>query len=282
MPSRSILVFCEGAHDIAFLTRLLAAAGNAVAEENNLANLPEPFGTFFVKRLAARKPNDAKFDTGGLRLYDESPLLDAVWRLSDDSRRWYFLNCHGDCSKNQVNEFLNLVVPLCQISEPDKRVTELGIVFVNDADEIGVEARQKKITDGHAEFLAPILPRFATLKANTVQNCDTYGAGTCVFSKPGSDRGTLEEIVWPMMKNTDPKRHDASFKLIENLASADTKIALDKPLSKRLKAALTVAGQPHNPGSSLAVILRVSPALTAEAMKVDPSSKLFLDVLMNV
>lgn len=282
MSARPVLVLCEGPHDIAFLTRLLALTADAIPQDVAVSKLEWPFGKLFTDRFASRNANDAKLGSSGPVLPDEPPLLDAVWKLPDDSRQWYFLNCCGDSRSGQINAFFKLVIALSQMPEPDRRLTELGIVFVNDADDIGIAARQKRITDNHAALLSPLLPNFATLAANGVQHSGGYGAGTCVFSKPGTDKGTLEEIVWPMMQATDSTRHDLSLALMEKFAVHGTKIGPDKPVSKMLKAALTTAGQVECPGYSLAVVLRETQALDASAMKADPSSQAFVNVLMKV
>lgn len=282
MPTRPVLVLCEGSHDIAFLTRLLAVTAGAVPQNVAVSKLEWPFGKLFTDRFASRNANDAKLGSSGPVLPDEPPLLDAVWKLPDDSRHWYFLNCCGDTRADQINAFLKLVIALTQMPEPDRRLAEVGIVFVNDADEIGIVARQKCITDNHAALLAPLLPNFATLVANEVQHSGGYGAGTCVFFKPGTNNGTLEEIVWPMMQAANASRHDSSLALMSQFAVNGTKIGPGKPASRKLKAALTAAGQPECPGSSLAVILRESPHLTADAMRVDVSSMCFVKVLMEV
>ncbi len=96
MASRPILVFCEGPHDIAFLTRLLEESAGAKSVDLPVAKLPEPFGKFFVTRLNNRNANLAKLGGNGPVAPDEPPLLEAVLKSADELRFWYFLNCCGD------------------------------------------------------------------------------------------------------------------------------------------------------------------------------------------
>lgn len=282
MTARPVLVFCEGPHDIAYLTRLLAASG-AVAYNVVVSKLEWPFGKLFTDRYASRNANNAKLCGRGAVLLDEPPLLEAVWKLPDDSRHWYFLNCCGDGREGQINAILKLVTTLTQTAEPKNRLSDLGIVFVNDADEMGIKVRQQQIAGNHAEILFPLVPHFAGSLANSVQHNVglNYGVGTCIFFESGTDKGTLESIVWPLMRSAASPRHDQSHDLMDQFAMAGTNIGPGNPASKKLKAALTAAGQPESPGCSLAVIPRESLHLTAAALKADPISMCYLNVLME-
>ena len=282
MPARPILVLCEGPHDIAFLTRLLGATCGAVPLKATVATLPPPLGDFFTRRLAAREANEASLGGGGPVAPDVPPLLEAVWKTPADSRNWYFLNCGGDDKTKEINAFLKLVLALTQISEPVKKLAALGIVFVNDADDKGIAGRQKIITDRHSPILAPLVPDFSSLAANAALQSGNFGAGTCVFAKPGLDNGTLEDIVWSLWKPDHAARRDSAHELMKSLAIPGTKIGPGSTPSKILKAAFTTAGQTECPGYSLNVILRDTTALDTEAMKSSVACAAFAEVLLTV
>ena len=282
MPARPVLVLCEGPHDIAFLTRLLAVACKAAPIESPVAELQPPFGALFAGRLAARNANNATLRGSGPVAPDDPPLLEAVLRMSDNSIHWFFLNCCGDSRAKQINAFLKLVLSLTTLPDTTKLLDSLGVVFVNDADEKGVAGRQKIIIDNHSAMLGPLISDFPKLGANTVVRNGKYGVGTCVFAKPGTEEGTLEDIVWKLWKADDISRQEQSLALMKSLAIAGTKIGPGSVPSKILKAAMTTAGQTECPGYSLGVILRETTALDTEKMKVDTECKRFVEVLTTV
>src|ERR1039458_2766009 len=125
--SRPVLVLCEGAHDIAFLGRVLSASTGAQSLTSAVKDLPKPFGDLFTKRLGSRSADNAKFGLHGPVLPDTNPILEAAWKLADDTRHWYFLNCFGDSRHNEVRSFFELLVPLTQVEEPANRLQEMGI-----------------------------------------------------------------------------------------------------------------------------------------------------------
>jgi hypothetical protein len=282
MATRPILVLCEGPHDIAFLTRLLHVAVGAVSVDLPVGKLPEPFGAFFLKRLSDRNANQAKVGGYGPVSPDDPPLLESVYEMPDQSRAWYFLNCCGDSRANQINAFLKPLVEMAQASDPEKRLAQFAIVFVNDADEIGVLARQKLITGNHSEALSPLLSDFSKITANNALSKDGFGVGTCVFTAANSDMGTLEDIVWRLWSQSHLDRLHKSRELMNSLAVEGTKIGPGSTPSKRLKAILTAAGQTECPGYSLAVVLRETHALDENAMKADTACLSYINVLMEV
>ncbi len=168
------------------------------------------------------------------------------------------------------------------MSDPEKRLTELGVVFVNDADEMGVASRQKLITDNHKDLLAPLLPDFSSLAGNSYQQSGGYGGAICVFTEPDTDKGSLENIIWALWHEAHLERRDKSRNLMDSLAVAGTKIGPTSTPSKILKATLTTAGQTECPGYSLAVVLRETDAIDSTAMKADPSCQAFVELLTNV
>jgi hypothetical protein len=279
---RPIIVFCEGSHDIAYLSRLLAATSGATPCNVPVAKLAWPFGKLFLQRLASRNADEARICGHGPVLPDEPPLLETVWELPDQSRQWFFVNCCGDCRAEQINSLLKLVTVHTQTPEPQYRLNELGVVFVNDADELTIAGRQRWIVESYAKSLISIVPKVHELSANAVLRSGAFGVGTCIFSKPESDRGALEEILAPLMRIADPMRHDLSHGLMDGFAVNGTKIGPGSSACKKLKAALTAAGQPEYPGSSLAVILRESAHLSIKALQEDVCSKRYAAVLLTV
>lgn len=131
-------------------------------------------------------------------------------------------------------------------------------------------------------MLAPLFPDFPSVKANSSNRKDGYGAGTCISSAPSSDKGSLENIVWALWSAGSLERRDKSRALMDSFATAGTKIGPGSTPSKILKAALTTAGQSECPGYSLAVILRDTKALDVAAMKADALCRAFVKVLTEV
>jgi hypothetical protein len=282
MPARPIFVLCEGQHDIAFLTRLLRASIGARPVKTTIASLPPPFAEFFLGRLKARDANDARVGGTGPISPDEPPLLEAIYEAADHSRWWYFMNCVGDGRTEQIKNFLEPWVVGARIEDPTKRVSEFGVVFVNDADENGIEDRRAAIAQSYGAFFEPILPNFANIAANTIQVTGGYGTGMCIFSEHGRDKGTLENIVWKLWAESHLSRRNQSHDLMKSLAVADTKIGPGSTPSKLLKAIITTAGQTESPGYSLAVVLRDTNALDAEALRADDLCGSYVRVLNEV
>ena len=273
MSTRHIVVLCEGPHDVSFLRSVLKANG-CIPLKKVIKDLDAPWNAFFLKRLQQRNTDSAQFKSQDAIIHDETPTLVAGMMTADEKRVWYFLACVGD-SQNTSVPFLKTLLANCAPNlPPEHRLANLGVVIVNDADRIGIDERLKDIKNRYGEVVMMILPEFDGVPANGVIRGAEFGAGTCIFAKPGVGLGTLEDIIFPMLQEANPSVMEDATEFINKHPTA-------KP-AKKLKAIITVAGQPENPGFALSVILRDNPYLKDEVLKASPLCQQYLKVLMDV
>jgi|ERR1035441_1340569 hypothetical protein len=262
---RPIFVFCEGSQDIAFLCRLIQETSAATPYTIPLKEYPKPLNYFFGLRFSERIIEHAKFRPSGPMVPDNLPVLQAAYKLPDPDRLLLFLNCYGADRTEEVSKFLTLLVGLGKSPETTKGLPAFGLVFVNDADELGINQRLANLKTTYTPILHTILPRFSLMSANDVLNDGPFSAGCCIFAEPGKNTGTLENILAPLMRVRQQSRQDVAQQFVLDHIPG-TKIEVTTPASRRIKAVLTVAGQHNLYGDSLVVIVRDSDALHREDM----------------
>lgn len=262
---KAILVFCEGEHDIAFVCRTLIASGDFERDDTKIGKLPGPLKNFFVKRFQER--NVEKADAQKYSKAAPPVLWDAL-KLNDpgiDVRLWFFC-AFGQDQHSAVGKFIRQFRQLLQYAiegGEDTGISSAAFAFLYDADEEGITSKLAKWAQNYKEpFPSAVIPN--ELGWQVLEDPQKTEVGVYILRGHGQTTGELEDIVLPLMKSHNEPLYE------EALGFVDKHWPPEKGAKKKRKAAITAAGQMHSPSYSMAVVLRDTPHLQDDALKIDP------------
>ena len=283
---KPIFVLCEGPHDVAFFGRLLKTANVKPYRETLNHYVPKALSAFLIERYRMRDIEGARFRTGRGMVLECPPIFEAAYTLTDPSRLLLFHSCNGDNHLKAIGKFLSNLTELARAGAADVGLPSFGVLFVRDADDRGIDARVDQLRAEFTEILKPVLPSIDQLTANDpdkiVRDGD-FSAGCCIFSAPDKNTGTLEDIVWPLLQPWMPPRMDEARQYVDTHGVADTAVARGQnPAAKRLKAALTIAGQMDAPGYALSVVMRDTPAFNDEAIRGNSVCQMLTRMVLEI
>jgi hypothetical protein len=269
---KPIFILCEGQHDTAFFGLLLRAAG-AKKFKSLLADYePVALRNLLVTRYKQRDVEGGRCRTSGGIVTDSPPFLDSVYELDDPPRLLLFFRCEGEHNET-TRAFLSDIVTLAVPGAPDVGLHTFGILFVRDADDEGIEAKVATLKHEFGNVLRPVLPGIETLTANEPSKVIReagISVGACIWCAPEQTKGTLEDILWPLLEPLIPDRLNQAKDYVQVHGVAGTKVAGGKnPTANRQKAAINIAGQVDAPGASLSVVLREMRTITNAAILGD-------------
>lgn len=251
---KAVLVFCEGAHDVAFIRRSLHALGGYVDVKKPIGELPSPFGGsttlpkgLIATRLDKQDIEDFKLDNE----YPPTPKYDAFVGKDSSDTVFVLLRAGGQDTAEQVIDLLGdlaAVFKLAQVAQFD--VTEYAVAVFCDADAKGLTAKLETFQQNYSAYLGD-LSRAEHAKWIATA---TVPVGIFVFHDVATQTGTLEDHLAPMVESWTPDRYAGARNFIEGNRKPGDPVWNDE--AKRLKAILTATGQFGQPGYSLSVILR--------------------------
>ena len=248
---KAVLVFCEGAHDVAFVRRSLRALGGYDDVKKPIGELPSPFGgsTTSTRGLIATRLDQQDIEDFELdNEYPPTPKYDSFVRSESSDTMFVLIRAGGKYATKQVLDLLKDLDDALDADQYD--VTEYAAAFLYDANAEGLTARLEAFRQGYGA-------RFEDLSqaehAKWIAT-DTVPVGVFVFHNVATRTGTLEDHLAPMVESWTPDRYAGAKAFIDDSKRLDDAASDDQ--SKRLKAIFTVTGQFGHPGSSLSVILR--------------------------
>lgn len=260
-----VFIFCEGAHDIALLDRLLPRLPGVTRSKRKLKDYPTPFNNFWKAQLGtvvARMETRPAEHRGKL----VPPWLEVAFE--SDSVLYLVFSMGGKDQRGPISKVLKdwMSVYANPFGTPPA-ITAWAVLFVIDADDAGVNARRGDL------FQWLVAERLIDVPPENDKNWVTsggYAAGCFVVHGPDSPEGSIEDHWIPIAdKAVGPRMRDArSFVEAHRLDGAD--------VNKRghlHKAELTIAGQIEFPGCSLAVILRDTQWTTDEEFEATAIGK---------
>lgn len=272
-----ILVFCEGAHDIAFLTRTLLATGDFQEDTTPIAKYPAFYKDFLINRFKNREFDPQHKKRGkapDAERYNRlnPPILWAALRPQRQELQaplWFFC-AFGQDQHPAVCKFIQDI----RRGLEDRRqrnettgITSDRFAFLYDADEKGEQAKLQQWQQNYAEQFPGIAVPTECGWQQWSESSPTK-IGVFILRGTRSDpevikTGDLEDITLPLMR-----RHNESL-----YQDADALINKHWPLESgdkyKRKAAITIAGQMDHPSYSMAVVLKESDHLTNEALNAD-------------
>ena len=188
-----IVVFCEGDHDIAFLTRVLCSEGYTAYNEK-IKDFPKPFKKLYMKNLEEK-------DIGKRAFKFQRPKRKVPYSIVKKGNTLVvFHNLDGD--DNIMNYSYQVVDMYVELNEEILRTTEnyeyinFSFLYFVDADDVGVDSRMREFSQ---------MLDIEDMEHNTLYTKDSYEVGCSVFYDiDDSDRkGKLEDIVISLMKPTN-------------------------------------------------------------------------------
>jgi len=246
---RLLFIFCEGAHDIALLGRLLPQVPGVTASTRKLKDFPAPFPGFWKERLGhvlARAESRPAEHRGKL----PPPWLEMAFE--GGGTLYLLLSMNGMNQRRACSDVLLEWRRLTSLEENpfgSQSVDRWDAAFILDADDEGVQARRTELfdwlkretlIDGHPDGNA-----WATSRG--------YSVGCFVVHGPDSDHGSIEDHWIPIAESAVGDRIQDARSFIAKHETSESKV---KKRGRVGKATLTIAGQIDHPGDSLAVILR--------------------------
>lgn len=310
---KAIFVFCEGPHDVAFVSNVLQVI-NKFKEigKKSITELPHPLQKHYVNKNYEYEPIT---DIQGV----VDPYMPKSVLMDKDEKAYFILYpCGGlgnikswnrqkeknlqvpkeiEKLKQVITDELEKIKFREELSETKKlsfnyKNKEIPIVemiavepvfgFVVDADDDLAEARLKQIKENYEKYFGD-----RTFNIQGVNEWNTEkNLGLFIFHREADKKGSLEDLVVNLLQEKETyTKFFPHFESKIQITSPNDKEHLSAVKIKRDKSALCSSGQHSYAGSSLAVILADSDKVFLDESKIesDPQcqaiAKFFQDVV---
>lgn len=272
---RAVLVFCEGRHDVVFVKRSLVAVAGGKPFEKKVRDLPAPFGSSgagpgFIRQLYAKR--DLEDRQLAAAAHARPPTFEAVVTLPGDGTLCLLIGCGGDSKAPGNVDVVKKVATLVTTYQEPSGVDEVAFAFVFDADDAGLQARERSFASAYAECLGGQ----STGHAGWARG-ELGPVGLFVFHDPSTLEGTLEDALAPMVCEAWSERWYAAGDYLSAHAHEADPI---RKASKYKKAQISVTGQFLCPGDPMAKVID-SERLPRETF-TGPVSQALVDFLRAV
>ncbi len=280
MPEvKALLVFCEGAHDVAFVGQVFKLCLDFQKVEWKFSEYPAPFNSLFKTSVQNHAAKDLSLD-----MTHKFFLPDCVFKKGDDLILVF--NSGGSSQVDKVKKLLKNFLTLLSQSTvfPDNSntiVTQAKYLFLYDADHIGTKALFSKIKQ---DFL--IIDDEPTWSfSNFVLSNNPFGAiakdKAAYIWSINSENGTLEDILLPMFEKDQENLIEKATNFVNSSVFVwETEhIKLKNrfaEIAARKKAIITCAGQREKTGSSMNVIIGQAKLISDNTFLNNDSVKAFV------
>jgi len=255
---KALLVFCEGAHDVAFVRQVFKLFFGIDKVEWKFSQYPSPFNSLFQTNVEKHAARDLSLDMAYKFFLPD-------WTLAKDDRLILLFNSGGKTAyKKRVKEFLGDFLPLFSKAEvfangASSFVNESKYLFLFDADHQSPQSVIAKAKDD----LSSVGNTNWRMDAVCVSNNDTFGGistdkAVYIWAN-SSGKGTLEEIILPLFETEQEELIKRATAFVNDSFDwktypRDTEKACAE-IARKKKAIITTAGQRKKPGGSMSVIL---------------------------
>lgn len=252
---RAVFVFCEGNHDVTFIVRSLGQVVTATWVGDPIGKLPSPLGpvpdpanplkpkleSFIAKRYSTRTLNDLRLQAAA---HAPPPAFEAIVKSNDTL--YVLVRCHGDGAAQAA---IDLLADVSAMLNPafGTDVKEIAAAFVFDADE-SLSQRELTFVTEYAALLPNLPP---PTHGKWVKG--SHPVGLYVFHDHASKKGTLEEIIAPLVASEWSARWNAAGAYLKDNAQAADPVSTKR--SESLKAQINVTGQFLYPGDPMSVVI---------------------------
>ncbi len=264
MAIQLITIFCEGPHDVAFLTKILKSGGFKSNDKLKVGEFPLPYSQLL--ETEAKKSNVIDLNLQELR----NTIMPSATLQKEDSFL-FFYSMGGESRKDKRQKLLSAINSFIPKSKSEYSTlpenTVLSVLYFFDADNKGVSNRLVEIGKEINEIINEIGEKTFIKNGHKVSLFeDTLNVGTYIFYKQGEDTGKLEDILVPLMKlNNDKIFEDAERFIDENHNVARCRANnFDKK-----KSLVSTVGQLQKSGGSNVVCIGQTDYLTSEKIKAN-------------
>lgn len=263
----ALLVFCEGAHDVAFVRLVLKHCFGFKRLVRQFSHYPSPFNNLFQAAIAKHAAVDLRLD-----MAHKFFLPDQV--LHNEQHLVLLFNTGGKDRGDKVKPLLNDLWVLERsagvfIGDANASVSNFRYLFVYDADHLGVDNTLAAITSEFSEVGGR-----AWLHSEWLRSEKGCGAiqknngdiGAYVWCDPEKNVGTLENLLLECFSEGgilgSARQYLASLFPWET-DSSDPKVAIAEA-ARLTKASIVLIGQRSKPGGSMSVIVDQTEFFNAE------------------
>ena len=254
--TKFIISFCEGQHDIAFLSRILFANGFSKYNKK-LKDFPYPLNNQYISRLELKKISDSTLG------FKSNYIIPSV-ALSKDNTIALFHDLGGDGKHKERNEILNMYLNLVGNEEEDQFTSRLNMdfkfIYFFDADDKGIDARLEELNN-ELELSSPV-------QHNKILEIDGYKWGCYVFHKDPTS-GELEDILIDLMIKDNESIFENCIDCLDNtsicqtrqkefICTAESEDYKGSIKFKKKKSLISMAGQLQFSGMNNSVIISKS------------------------
>lgn len=258
------IVMCEGPHDTAFVSRILRVMGCG-NDRTKIGDFPDYLTNFLKKQYT---PDVESYPIHNVRGKTITPNYGLNYK---DEVLFLLYSMGGDSKKGNrhkmVSYFLNLFKT--EMASPASLGFELHFIYEFDADNEGRDKRVEKLNNEIRE----LIPDFPGVGHCKYCNYNNITWGSYIFSAPDSDKGKLEDMVLPMMREDN----EDVFADIEHVADKREAYKLYQTHKEKMdddrwdkdKAMIGMAGQLHKYGNGNAAIIEQSCLITNNQIAED-------------
>jgi hypothetical protein len=272
-----LLVFCEGPHDVAFVSQVIKFFFEFERVAWKFSEFPAPFNELFRVSVEQHAAQDLSLD-----MAHKFFLPDQV--LAKNNQVVILFNSGGKSKSEKVKHLLSNLLPLLENAKifPGDATSVAGDVnylFLYDADDWGVDKTRNQIKAdfNHIDTNLWLTGDWSVHQENqfaaTIDDKGIYVWGAT------TDKGTLEDLLYPLFIQDAPTLFSKAETTINDFFSWETAhVDIKKAVAeeaKRKKAIITLTGQRKKPGGSMNVILDQAKMITKNSMIGDPNAKAF-------
>ena len=273
---------CEGPHDVAFLSRLLCSASYEKYTEK-LISFPYPLNLWFSKNSRNLSIEDLSLE----RMYDDIKAIlpsGAMYNpVKDHLVLLYSMN--GDARREERKKLITELCKWTRVPNDEKEYSLLeesnddennfGLIVIFDADDKGISTRIKEAQIELSEYFPLNEP--ITENGDIVDINENIKIGIYIFGDSATQKGTLENILLPLMKQGNEKIFDdadeflhrhfdetrlKSLILKKHPENGLIEIRDKKKKYNHIKSVMGVVGQLQNSGTSNTVCIEKADYLT--------------------
>jgi len=261
--TNNIFIITEGDHDAAFIYRILRA--NDIEKYHAIIkDYPKPLNELFKNILTALPIDDLKIDMRRSKF-----SLNYILKYNDNT---ISINTTiGDSHIDTRKDFVNIVKQFTTTNPDEIEVIEdasFAILFFFDADDHGIDKRVSQIRKEVSMLFKQ--DTIEEIENEKIVIIDKIKIGIFVFTKQGTYKGLLEDILLPLMKEGNEEIFDKAGEYLKMYEKIDVNTGKRKYDDYNYKKALVgTTGQLQKSGTSNTVIIRHTDYLTDEKIKAD-------------
>lgn len=249
---KALLVFCEGAHDVAFCELVFRQMFSAKRVTTwKFSDYPSPFSGLFKTSMQRHAISNLSLDTSHHFFLPSATFLKDTWLI-------LLFNCRGgQHSIQNPYQFLQDYLPLLEtaqfFSNGSAYISESKYLFTYDVDDQPIGTIWKRFQDDFANINdKPWVDEFKSNPNNPFVAQFGQDKAAYVWAETSTHKGTLEDIVFPIFADAQSDLTQKSSNYIDDAFPWENTVAGH---AKRKKAILTALGQGRKPGRPLSAIL---------------------------